>query len=330
MTAAMEGSYANVHRGLHTLANETTEAYEAARESVAALHQRRDARRDRLHQGRHRGDQPGRRRPRASAAGRRRDRRLRDGAPRQHRALALPARAQGRGAEVRAGARRRLAGHGRPMPRLLGPKTKLVAVTPHVQRAGHDQSDRRDRRRSGPRGRGAGAARRLPGRRSTARVDVQALDCDFYVFSGHKLYGPTGIGVLYGKAERLAALPPYQGGGEMIGTVTDGPRSPTPTPPHRFEAGTPPILEAIGLGAAIDWLIGVRPRRRSPPTSTPSTTACVERLAGAELAADHRRRRRARARSSPSPSRAPTPTTWPRSWTATASPCAPAPTAPSP
>ncbi|MGC3944178.1 MAG: aminotransferase class V-fold PLP-dependent enzyme [Chryseolinea sp.] len=84
-------------------------------------------------------------------------------------------------------------------------------------------------------------------------VDVQALDADFYVFSGHKLYGPTGIGVLYGKTRALAALPPYQGGGEMIGVVTEEAIT-YADPPHRFEAGTPPILEAIGLGAAIDWL----------------------------------------------------------------------------
>jgi cysteine desulfurase/selenocysteine lyase len=84
-------------------------------------------------------------------------------------------------------------------------------------------------------------------------VDVAALDVDFYVFSGHKLYGPTGIGILYGKADRLAALPPYQGGGEMIGIVSQDVIS-YADPPHRFEAGTPPIVEAIGLGAAIDWL----------------------------------------------------------------------------
>jgi cysteine desulfurase/selenocysteine lyase len=86
-----------------------------------------------------------------------------------------------------------------------------------------------------------------------AAVDVQALDCDFYAFSGHKLYGPTAVGVLYGKAEALAALPPYQGGGEMIGTVTLESIS-YADPPHRFEAGTPPIIEAIGMAAAIEWL----------------------------------------------------------------------------
>ena len=86
-----------------------------------------------------------------------------------------------------------------------------------------------------------------------ASPDVQAIGCDFYVFTGHKLFGPTGIGALYGTAEALEALPPYQGGGEMIETVTeDAVRY--ARPPHRFEAGTPPILEAIGLGAAIEWL----------------------------------------------------------------------------
>jgi cysteine desulfurase/selenocysteine lyase len=86
-----------------------------------------------------------------------------------------------------------------------------------------------------------------------SRVDVQAIDADFYVFTGHKLYGPTGIGVLYGKRERLAALPPFEGGGEMIDLV-ERDRVTYNEPPHRFEAGTPPIIEAIGLGAAIDWL----------------------------------------------------------------------------
>ena len=84
-------------------------------------------------------------------------------------------------------------------------------------------------------------------------VDVAALGCDFYAFSGHKLYGPTGIGVLYGKAEALNGLRPYQGGGEMIETVTQD-RITYNAAPHKFEAGTPPILEAVGLGAAIRWL----------------------------------------------------------------------------
>lgn len=87
-------------------------------------------------------------------------------------------------------------------------------------------------------------------------VDVVDLGADYYVFTGHKLYGPSGIGVLYGKKELLSNLPPFLGGGEMIDTVT----TETVTygePPHRFEAGTPPIVQAIGLGAAVDYVTGV-------------------------------------------------------------------------
>jgi cysteine desulfurase/selenocysteine lyase len=84
-------------------------------------------------------------------------------------------------------------------------------------------------------------------------VDVRDIDCDFYVVTGHKLYGPTGIGALYGKYEHLAAMPPFNGGGEMIREVRqDGVTY--GVPPHRFEAGTPAIVQAIGLGAAIDYI----------------------------------------------------------------------------
>src|SRR5690554_978589 len=85
------------------------------------------------------------------------------------------------------------------------------------------------------------------------RVDVRDLGADFYTFSGHKLYGPSGIGVLYGRKEVLDALPPYQGGGEMISSVTFE-KSSWKAAPHRFEAGTPAIVEAAGLAAAIDYL----------------------------------------------------------------------------
>jgi cysteine desulfurase/selenocysteine lyase len=84
-------------------------------------------------------------------------------------------------------------------------------------------------------------------------VDVRDIDCDFYVITGHKLYGPTGIGALYGKYEHLAAMPPFNGGGEMIREVHRDHVS-YGVPPHRFEAGTPPIVQAIGLGAAIDYI----------------------------------------------------------------------------
>jgi cysteine desulfurase/selenocysteine lyase len=85
------------------------------------------------------------------------------------------------------------------------------------------------------------------------KLDVQELDCDFYAFSGHKVYGPTGIGVLYGKASLLDAMPPYQGGGDMIASVTFE-KTTYNTLPYKFEAGTPNIAGTIGLGAAIDYV----------------------------------------------------------------------------
>jgi cysteine desulfurase/selenocysteine lyase len=92
---------------------------------------------------------------------------------------------------------------------------------------------------------GCQAVPRLP-------VDIAAIGCDFYVFSGHKLYGPTGIGALWGRGELLDAMPPYQGGGAMIDQVTFAKTS-FLDPPSRFEAGTPHIVGAVGLHAAIDW-----------------------------------------------------------------------------
>ena len=84
-------------------------------------------------------------------------------------------------------------------------------------------------------------------------VDVRDIGCDFYVITGHKLYGPSGIGALYGKHEHLAVMPPFNGGGEMIREVARD-RVTYGEPPHRFEAGTPAIVQAIGLGAAIDYI----------------------------------------------------------------------------
>src|SRR5919109_690552 len=91
-------------------------------------------------------------------------------------------------------------------------------------------------------------------------VDVQDLDCDFYAFTGHKVYGPTGIGALYAKHEHLVAMRPYNGGGEMIREVAKDWVT-YDDPPHKFEAGTPPIVEAIGLGAAIDYVNSIGKER---------------------------------------------------------------------
>jgi len=88
------------------------------------------------------------------------------------------------------------------------------------------------------------------------RVDVQAIGCDFYVFTGHKLYGPTGIGVLWARRELLEAMPPFMGGGDMISSVSFE-RSTWAEVPHKFEAGTPAIIEAIGLKAAIGYVLGI-------------------------------------------------------------------------
>ncbi|HXA40149.1 MAG TPA: cysteine desulfurase [Phenylobacterium sp.] len=249
MTRAMEHSYANVHRGLHTLANETTEAYEAARKSVAGLL----------------GADP------AEIV-------FTKGATE-----AINLVASGLGADLKAGDEILLSEmehHANIVPwhflrerqgvvlkfvpvtddgrldveafkGLLTERTKVVGLT-HMSNVLGTVNPVADLTRLAH---DAGALVLLDGCQAVVHqpVDVKALDCDFYVFSGHKLYGPTGIGALYGKAERLAALRPYQGGGEMIGNVSLDTIT-YADPPHRFEAGTPPILEAIGLGAAIDWL----------------------------------------------------------------------------
>lgn len=138
--------------------------------------------------------------------------------------------------------------------KLLGPKTRLVAITQMSNALGTIVPVKDVVRLAHARGipvlvDGSQGAVHL-------EVDVQDIGCDFYVCTGHKLYGPTGIGVLFGKHAHLAAMRPFNGGGEMIrevarDVVTYG------DPPHRFEAGTPPIVEAIGLGAAIDYIQSV-------------------------------------------------------------------------
>jgi cysteine desulfurase / selenocysteine lyase len=142
--------------------------------------------------------------------------------------------------------------------KLLTPRTKLVAITQMSNALGTVVPVKEVVRLARARGikvlvDGAQGAVHLP-------VDVQDIDCDFYAFTGHKLYGPTGIGVLYAKHEHLVAMRPFNGGGEMIREVakdwvTYG------DPPHKFEAGTPPIVQAIGLGAAIDYVNSIGKER---------------------------------------------------------------------
>ena len=138
--------------------------------------------------------------------------------------------------------------------RLLGERTKLVSVA-HVSNALGTINpigriiESAHRRNIPVLVDGAQAAPHM-------KVDVQELDCDFYAFSGHKLFGPTGIGVLYGKARHLEAMPPYQGGGDMISLVTFE-KTHYNIIPYKFEAGTPHIAGVIGLGAAIDYVSGI-------------------------------------------------------------------------
>jgi len=249
MSRAMTHSYANVHRGLHTLANETTDAYEAARQKVAAFISAT---------------------PSEIVF-------TKGGTEAINLVAAGIGMSLGEGDEVLL---TEMEHHANIVPwhflrerkgvvlkfvpvsdqgvldleafqRLLGPRTRVVALT-HISNVLGTVNPIASLTAMAQ---AAGAKVLIDGCQGVVHtpLDVKAIGCDFYVFSGHKLYGPTGIGVLYGKADRLAELPPYQGGGEMIGVV----RLEDITyaePPHRFEAGTPPIVEAIGLGAAIDWL----------------------------------------------------------------------------
>ena len=142
--------------------------------------------------------------------------------------------------------------------KLLSPRTKMVAMTHMSNMIGTHVPVKEVVKRAKSRGipvliDGSQAAVHL-------EVDVQDIGCDFYVFTGHKLYGPSGIGVLWGKYDHLASMPPFNGGGEMIREVFED-RITYGEPPHRFEAGTPSIVQAIGLGAAIEYVNSVgKPR----------------------------------------------------------------------
>jgi cysteine desulfurase/selenocysteine lyase len=249
MSHAMRHSYANVHRGLHRLANETTDAYEAGRETVArfvgadvneivftksateAVNLIAASWGERL--------QPG-------------DEILTT--EMEHHANIVPwyMLAQKKGLVLRYipilddGSLDMVA-----FLDMLSPRVKVVAVTQMSNVLGTINNIKGIAEKA----HSAGAKLVVDGAQGVVHlpVDVKELGADFYVFSAHKLYGPTGLGVLYGRAELLADMPPYQGGGEMIARVTKD-KITWNEPPHRFEAGTPAILEVIGLKAAIDWL----------------------------------------------------------------------------
>jgi cysteine desulfurase / selenocysteine lyase len=251
---AYTAQYANVHRGLHYLANEATEAYEAARETVAAF----------------------------VNAGRKEEIVFTRNATE---AINLVAYSFG-GGRIKAGDEIVLSimeHHSNIVPwhflrerqgavikwapidddgnllidefaKLLGPRTRMVAIThmsnmlgtlvpvKEVTRIAHAH----------------GVPVLIDGAQGAvhADVDVQDIGCDFYAMTGHKLYGPTGIGVLYGKYAHLEAMPPFNGGGEMIREVFED-RISYGDPPYKFEAGTPAIVQAIGLGAALDYVAAI-------------------------------------------------------------------------
>jgi cysteine desulfurase / selenocysteine lyase len=261
LNEAYTTQYANVHRGLHYLANEATEAYELAREKVA----------------------------RFLNAGRKEEIIFTRNATE---AINLVAYTFGH-ERIKAGDEIVLSimeHHSNIVPwhflrerhgavikwapvddegnflldefeKLLGPRTKMVAITHMSNMLGTEVPVKEVTRLAHARGipvllDGAQGAVHLD-------VDVQDIDCDFYACTGHKIYGPTGIGVLYGKYAHLEAMRPFNGGGEMIREVFED-RVIYGDPPHKFEAGTPPIVQAIGLGAAIDYVTAIgKPRIRA-------------------------------------------------------------------
>ncbi|ESR25095.1 cysteine desulfurase [Lutibaculum baratangense] len=250
MTYAMENEYANVHRGLHFLSNTATENFEAARERVRSFLNAEST--DQIVFTRNATE-----------------------------AINLVAHGIGMGIgegdeivlsimehhsnivpwhflRERKGAVIRWAPVDEDgnflleeFEKLLTPRTKVVAITHMSNMLGTIVPVKEVVRLAHARGikvliDGSQGAVHLP-------VDVQDIGADFYCFTGHKVYGPTGIGVLYGRAEALDALPPFNGGGEMIDEVTEEGVT-YQKPPHRFEAGTPPIIEATGLAAALDYM----------------------------------------------------------------------------
>lgn len=254
MVVGYSADYSNVHRGIHTLSQRATEAYEAARHKVAAFLGTTDEREIIFTRGTTEsinlvasawgGDNlgPG-------------DEVLITGM--EHHSNIVPWQM----ACARSGATLRhvpLLDDGSisidDYQALLSPRTKMVSVV-HISNALgtiNPVAEMIERAHA------VGAKVLIDGAQAVQHVavDVRALDADFYAFSGHKLYGPTGIGVLYGKHALLDAMSPYQGGGDMIRTVTLT-ESTWASLPNKFEAGTPAIVQGIGLGAAVDWVQGV-------------------------------------------------------------------------
>jgi len=252
MVNAMETQYANVHRGLHWMSERTTEAYEACRDAAAALMNARD-RSEIVFTG----NVTGSLNLMAHSFGRRM---MKSGqavviSGMEHHSNIVPWQLlrDSHGIELRVApitnsgeldmaAFEDLLRDGKVgLVAMTHMSNVLGTVTPAVRivRLAHEY----------------GAKVMFDGAQAIVhrKVDVQALDCDFYAWTGHKLYGPTGIGVLWGRKELLEQMPPFMGGGDMISSVTYE-KSTWAQVPHKFEAGTPAILEGIGLKAAIDYV----------------------------------------------------------------------------
>jgi cysteine desulfurase/selenocysteine lyase len=246
--------YANVHRGLHYLANEATEAYEGARETTRAF----------INAGRKEEIVFTKNATEAinlvaSSLG---SMRLKEGdeivlSIMEHHSNIIPWHffRERHGVVIKWAP---VDDEGNflidELEKLLGSRTKMVAVTQMSNALGTVVPVKEVVKLAHARGipvlvDGSQAAVHMD-------VDVRDIDCDFYVMTGHKLYGPTGIGVLYGKHALLSEMPPFNGGGEVIRDVFED-RVTYGDPPHRFEAGTPPIVQAIGLGAALDYINSV-------------------------------------------------------------------------
>ena len=258
LTKAYTSEYANVHRGLHFLANEATEAYEGARETARAF----------INAGRKEEIVFTRNATEAInlVAYTFGKERIKEGdeivlSIMEHHSNIVPWHflRERYGAVIKWAP---IDDDGNflvdEFEKLLGPRTKMVAITQMSNALGSPVPIKEVVRLAHARGipvlvDGAQGSVHLD-------VDVQDIGCDFYAMTGHKLYGPTGIGVLYGKYEHLVAMPPFNGGGEMIQEVSED-RITYGEPPYRFEAGTPAIVQAIGLGAALDYITSIGKER---------------------------------------------------------------------
>jgi len=277
-----ERYYANIHRGVHLLSVESTEAYDQVREKVRELIHARETREIVFVRGTTEAINLV-----ASSYGRahvgRGDEVLITAMEHHSNIVPWQLLCEEKGARLRV-APMNMKGELLldELAALLSEKTKIVAIAHLSNALGTVNPVSEIVRLAHAKGipvlvDGAQAVPRLP-------VDVQALDCDFYAFSGHKIYGPSGAGVLYGKAALLEAMPPYQGGGDMISSVTFE-KTTYNVLPYKFEAGTPNIAGVIGMGAAIDYVrkLGIGAIERHEAQLLADATARISAIPGVRL-----------------------------------------------